>query len=119
MKNDTNTTNLVVSNTWYITGPVLESQQTINSVRKKEGTIRLTAQDIAVGEIELNVMITPAESNDGLPTNLTNNSGFVRITYKSSHLIKLQAREGNDTGTGCRHMAHTQELIYNLHHTPL
>jgi hypothetical protein len=46
---------------------------------------------------------TPPESNDGPPTNLTNNSGFVRITYKSSHLIKLQAREGNDTGTGCRH----------------
>lgn len=103
VQNDTKTTNLVSSNSWYVSGPVIESQETINSIRKKEGTIRLTARDTAVGEIELNVMITSSESNDSPPTNLANNSSFISITYKSSHLIKLQAREGNDSGTGCKH----------------
>jgi uncharacterized protein YceK len=102
-KNQQHTNNLVASNTWYVTGPVLESQETINSIRKKEGVIRLTARNNPVGEIELNVMVTPSESNDGPATNLANTSTFVSITYKSSHLIKLQAREGNDSGTGCIH----------------
>jgi hypothetical protein len=102
-KNQQNTNNLVASNTWYVAGPVLESQETINSIRKKEGVIRLTARNNPVGEIELNVMITPSESNDGPATNLAKTSNFVSITYKSSHLIKLQAREGNDSGTGCVH----------------
>jgi hypothetical protein len=102
-ENLNNTTNLVILNTWYISGPVLESQETINSIRKKEGVIRLTAQNAPIGEIELNVMITPSESNDGPATNLAKTSNFVSITYKSSHLIKLQAREGNDSGTGCVH----------------
>lgn len=56
-----------------------------------------------MGEIELNVLITPSNSNDGTPVNLPDASRFVRITYKSSHLIKLQAREGNEEGTGCVH----------------
>jgi hypothetical protein len=95
--------NLVQSNTWFIAGPAKETQETINTVREKEGIIRVTAKDTPVGEIELNVMITPSDSNDGTPTNLSDNSKYVSITYKSSHLIKLQAREGNNEGTGCVH----------------
>lgn len=95
--------NLVKSSTWYIAGPAKENQETINTIREKEGIIRVTAKDNPVGEIELNVMITPSDSNDGIPTNLSDNSKFVTITYRSSHLIKLQAREGNQEGTGCVH----------------
>lgn len=95
--------NLVQSNTWFIAGPAKETQETINTVREKEGIIRVTAKDAPVGEIELNVMITPSDSNDGAPANLSDHSKYVSITYKSSQLIKLQAREGNKEGTGCVH----------------
>lgn len=95
--------NLVKSSTWYIAGPAKENQETINAIREKEGIIKVTAKDNPIGEIELNVMITASDSNDGVPTNLSDNSKFVSITYKSSHLIKLQAREGNNEGTGCVH----------------
>lgn len=95
--------NLVKTSTWYIAGPALENQETINRVRQEKGIIKVTAKDNTVGEIELNVLITDSNSNDGAPTNLSDNSKFVTITYKSSHLIKLQAREGNNEGTGCVH----------------
>lgn len=95
--------NLVESNTWFIAGPAKETQEILNSIRQKEGIVRVTAKDSPVGEIELNVMITPSDSNDGVPTNLSDNSKFVSITYKSTELIKLQAREGNNEGTGCVH----------------
>lgn len=95
--------NLVQSNTWFIAGPAKETQETINLIRQKEGIIRVTAKDTPVGEIELNVMITASDSNDGAPTNLSDNSKYVSITYKSSQLIKIQAREGTKEGTGCVH----------------
>jgi hypothetical protein len=95
--------NLVKSNTWFIAGPAQENQETINTVRVKEGVIRVTSKDSPIGEIELNVLITSSESNDGIPTNLSNQSKFVIITYKATQLIKLQAREGNSEGTGCVH----------------
>jgi hypothetical protein len=95
--------NLVKTSTWYIAGPVLESQETINRVRLENEIIKVTAKDNPVGEIELNVLITPSDSNDGVPTNLSDTSKFVSITYKSSQLIKLQARQGNTEGTGCVH----------------
>lgn len=95
--------NLVKSNIWHIAGPVNEDNETINSVRQKEGIVRVTAKNNPVGEIELNVMITPTASNDGTPVSLSDNSNFVKITYKSTQPIKLQAREGNETGTGCIH----------------
>lgn len=95
--------NLVKSSTWYIAGPAIENQETINRVRQEKGIIKVTAKENPVGEIELNVLITDSNSNDGAPTNLSNSSKFVSITYKSSHLIKLQAREGNEEGTGCVH----------------
>lgn len=94
---------LVKTSTWYIAGPVTENQETINDVRKKKGIIKVTTKNNPVGEIELNVLITPSNSNDGAPTNLSDQSKFVSITYRSSHLIKLQAREGNEEGTGCIH----------------
>lgn len=94
---------LVQSNIWHIAGPVSENYETINTIREKEGIVRVTAKDNPVGEIELNVLITSSASNDGVPTNLSNNSRFVKITYKSTQPIKLQAREGNETGTGCVH----------------
>ena len=94
---------LVKTSTWYIAGPALENQETINRVRQEKGIIKVTAKDNPVGEIELNVLITNSDSNDGAPTNLSDNSKLVSITYKSSHLIKLQAREGNEEGTGCVH----------------
>ncbi|TDW48598.1 hypothetical protein EV144_103108 [Flavobacterium sp. 270] len=96
-------TNLVKSNYWYIAGPSKESQETINMIRQKEGIVRVTANDNPIKEIELNVMITASESNDGIATDLSSSSKFVSITYKSSQLIKLQAREGNEEGTGCVH----------------
>lgn len=94
---------LVKSNIWQIAGPVKENYEIINVVRQKEGVVRVTAKDNPVGEIELNVLITSSVFNDGVPTNLSDNSRFVKITYKSTQLIKLQAREGNETGTGCVH----------------
>ncbi len=103
LQNATNNSDLVPSNTWFIAGPTKENQEMINSIRDKEGLIRVTAKDSPLGEIELNVMITPSRTNDGKPTNLPSNSSFASITYKSSQAIKLQAREGNDSGTGCVH----------------
>ncbi len=96
-------TDLVKTSTWYIAGPTQENQETINKIRKEKGIIKVTAKDNPVGEIELNVMITESDSNDGKPTNLPQSSKYLSITYKSSHLIKLQAREGNAEGTGCVH----------------
>jgi hypothetical protein len=103
IQNDLDSRNLVKSSTWYIAGPAKENQETINTIREKEGIIRVTVKDNPAGEIELNVMITASDSNDGIPTNLSDQSKFVSITYKSSALIKLQAREGNNEGTGCMH----------------
>ncbi len=94
---------LVKTATWYIAGPAVENQEIINKIRKKEGIVKVTAKDNPVGEIELNVMITESDSNDGAPTNISDASKLVTITYKSSHQIKIQAREGNDSGTGCVH----------------
>lgn len=94
---------LVKTSTWYIAGPTNENQEMINNEREKKGIIKITSKDKPIGEIELNVLITPSDSNDGAPTNLSDHSKFVCITYKSSHLIKLQAREGNEEGTGCVH----------------
>jgi hypothetical protein len=94
---------LVKSNTWFIAGPSKESQEIINSIRLKKGIIKITAKDSPVGEIELNVTITPSETNDAVPKSLSDNSGFVTITYRATQLIKLQAREGNQEGTGCVH----------------
>ncbi|CAI2769360.1 hypothetical protein [Flavobacterium collinsii] len=94
---------LVKTSVWYIAGPAVESQNTINEVREKKGIVKVTAKEEPSGEIELNVLITNSNSNDGPPTNLSDDSKFVSITYKSSHLIKLQAREGNKEGTGCIH----------------
>lgn len=95
--------NLVKTSTWYIAGPAIENQETINRIRQEIGIIKVTAKDNPMGEIELNVLITNANSNDGVPTNLSKNSKYVSITYKSSHLIKIQAREGNNDRTGCEH----------------
>ncbi|WP_073417067.1 hypothetical protein [Flavobacterium defluvii] len=93
---------LVKTSTWFIAGPAKENQETINKIRKEKAVVKVTAKDNPTGEIELNVMITESGSNDGTPTNLSD-SKYVSITYKSSHLIKLQAREGNLEGTGCIH----------------
>ncbi|WET01560.1 hypothetical protein [Flavobacterium sp. YJ01] len=95
--------NLVKSNKWFIAGPSKENEKIINTIRLKKGVIAATAKDNPQGEIELNVMITPSETNDGIPTNLPSDSKFVEITYQSSQIIKLQAREGNSEGTGCVH----------------
>lgn len=94
---------LVKTSTWYIAGPVVENQEMINIIRQKKGIVKINAKNNPVGEIELNVMVTASDSNDGVATNLSDNSKFVSITYKSSHLIKIQAREGNREGTGCVH----------------
>lgn len=94
---------LVKTSTWYIAGPTKETQETINKMRKEKGLIKITAKENPAGAIELNVMITESDSNDGVPTNLSKNSKYVSITYKSNELIKLQAREGNKKGTGCVH----------------
>lgn len=103
LQNTFSSSDLVTSDTWFIAGPTKENQEMINTIRDKDGIIRVTAKESPFGEIELNVMITPSESNDGKPTNLPSNSSFVSITYKSSQVIKSQAREGNDSGTGCVH----------------
>ena len=94
---------LVKTSTWYIAGPTKENQETINKIRKEKGLIRVTAKENPTGEIEVNVMISESNSNDGSPTNLSENSKYVSSTYKSNELIKLQAREGNEDGTGCVH----------------
>lgn len=93
---------LIKTSTWFIAGPASESQETINRIRKEKGIIKVTAKDNPIGEIELNVMVTESGSNDGASTNLSA-SKYLKIIYKSSHLIKLQAREGNTKGTGCVH----------------
>ncbi len=95
--------NLVTANPWFLAGPSVESESKINAIRKTDKVIRVTVNNAPVGEIELNVMITPSGSNDGAPTSLPAASTYVEITYKSSHLIKIQAREGNENGTGCVH----------------
>lgn len=94
---------LVKTSTWYIAGPTKETQETINKMRKEKGLIKITAKENPAGAIELNVMVSESNSNDGVPTNLSKNSKYVSITYKSNELIKLQAREGNKEGTGCVH----------------
>nr|WP_294926411.1 hypothetical protein [uncultured Flavobacterium sp.] len=94
---------LVPSNVWQIAGPVKENHEIINAIRQKEGVIRVTANDNPVGEIELNVVITSSAFNDEVVTTLSNNSRFVKITYKSTQHIKLQAREADVTGTDCVH----------------
>ena len=99
-----NEINLVVSNDWFVTGPTVEMQGHIS--RNKKGTIKVIANNSPTTEIELNVPISPINplnSNEGLPISLQDNSTFIEIKYKSSHLIKLQAREGNNNGTGCTH----------------
>lgn len=100
--NSNSKTDLVKTATWFIAGPAKENQETINRIRKEKGIVKVTANENPVGEIELNVMITESGSNDGRATNLSN-SKYLSITYKSSHLIKIQAREGNTEGTGCVH----------------
>lgn len=95
--------NLVKSNKWFIAGPSKESEEKINDLRLKKGIIVVTVKENPKGEIELNVMINPSETNDGIPINLSSESKYVEITYQSSQIIKLQAREGNSEGTGCVH----------------
>lgn len=102
-KHQKNGVNLVKSNKWFIAGPAIESEEEINKIRLEKGIVAVTAKDNPKGEIELNVMITPSETNDGVPTNLSNDSKAVEITYQSTQIIKLQAREGNNEGTGCVH----------------
>jgi hypothetical protein len=94
---------LVQSNIWQIAGPVKENYEIINAIRQKEGVVRVTAKENPVGEIELNVVITSSVSNNGVVTNLSDDSRFVTITYKSTQFIKLQAREADATGTDCVH----------------
>ncbi len=94
---------LVRSNVWQIAGPVEENYEIINAIRQKEGVVRVTANDNPVGEIELNVVITSSAFNDVVRTDLSNNSRFVKIMYKSTQHIKLQAREADVTGTDCVH----------------
>lgn len=93
---------LVKTSTWFIAGPAEENEETINRIRKEKGIIKITAKDNPTGEIELNMMITDSGFNDGASTNLSD-SNYLSVTYKSSHLIKLQAREGNIEGTECVH----------------
>lgn len=102
-KHQKNGVNLVKSNKWFIAGPAIESEEKINKIRLEKGIVAITAKDNPKGEIELNVMITPSETNDGVPANLSDDLKVVEITYQSTQIIKLQAREGNDEGTGCVH----------------
>ncbi|WP_432222159.1 hypothetical protein ACRASX_01255 [Flavobacterium sp. TMP13] len=94
---------LVIQNSWFVAGPTLENQENINLIRVKKKVINVIANSNPIGEIELNVMVTPSSSNDGKPTNLPDSSNYLSITYQSSQEIKLQAREGNTEGTGCVH----------------
>ena len=95
--------NLVFSNPWFIAGPSVEDETTLNALRSMDTLIRVTVNEAPVGELELNVMITNCGANDGPPTALPANATFVEIVYKSTHRIKLQAREGDEKGTGCLH----------------
>ncbi|WP_125723220.1 hypothetical protein [Flavobacterium ustbae] len=97
-----NKIDLVKSNKWFIAGPSIENEEAINTLRLKKGIVSVTAKDNPKGEIELNVMIANSETNDGVPTNLSE-SKYIEITYQSTQIIKLQAREGNAEGTGCVH----------------
>jgi hypothetical protein len=98
-----NEINLVKTNKWFIAGPSVENEDTLNKFRLKNGMVSVTTNDNPKGEIELNVMITPSETNDGIPANLSDDSKYLEITYQSTQIIKLQAREGNPEGTGCVH----------------
>ena len=93
----------MVQNPWFIAGPTVEDERTINALRKTDTLIRVTVNSAPKGELELNVMITACGTNDGPATNLPASSTFVEIKYKSSQLIKLQAREGDEDGVGCLH----------------
>ncbi len=101
--NQENGINLVKTNKWFIAGPSVENEDMLNKFRLEKGIVAVTTSDNPKGEIELNVMITPSETNDGTPTNLSADSKYIEITYQSTQAIKLQAREGNQTGTGCIH----------------
>ncbi|MBE8727041.1 hypothetical protein [Flavobacterium hungaricum] len=98
-----NESDLVKTNKWFIAGPSIENEETLNAVRLQKEIIIVTAKDNPKGEIELNVTIKPSETNDGIAANLPDDSKYVEITYQSSQDIKLQAREGNAEGTGCVH----------------
>lgn len=103
VKNQKNEVNLVKTNKWFIAGPSIENEERLNNFRLKNGIVIVTTNDNPKGEIELNVMITPSETNDGIATNLPEDSKYIEITYQSTQVIKLQAREGNSEGTGCIH----------------
>ena len=101
--NNSDETNLVVSNHWFIAGPAIEIESEINAIREKDTILRVTVNNSPTGEIELHVPIISTKLNKGLPMRLPNSSTYIEITYKSTHLIKLQAREGNQKGTDCVH----------------
>jgi hypothetical protein len=98
-----NEINLVKTNKWFIAGPSVENEDTLNKLRLKNEIVTVTTNDTPKGEIELNVMITTSETNDGIPANLSDDSKYLKITYQSTQAIKLQAREGNQEGNGCVH----------------
>ncbi|MFD1602744.1 hypothetical protein ACFSJW_20850 [Flavobacterium artemisiae] len=98
-----NNFNLVKSNKWFIAGPAKENEETINEIRQQKGIIVVTSKEYPKGEIELNMMITNSGTNDGASTNLSKESKYIEITYQSTQVIKLQAREGNSEGNGCVH----------------
>lgn len=98
-----NEINLVKTNKWFIAGPSVENEDMLNKFRLQNGMVSVTTNDKPKGEIELNVTITPSETNDGIPANLSDDSKYLKITYQSTQIIKLQAREGNPEGTGCVH----------------
>jgi len=95
--------NLVDSHAWFIAGPTLETTQQLNQYRAQYQSIDITATKNPVGEIELNLMVSPSGSNDGPPTDINTHSPGIAITYQSSQAISLQAREGNRQGDGCIH----------------
>ncbi len=95
--------NLVTTHTWFVDGPIIENKNVINRERIARKSVRITANHSPQGEIELNVPIKPSSLNDGLPIKLPAQSKYVEITYRSTDAMKLQAREGNATGTGCMH----------------
>jgi len=96
------TDNLVINNPWYISGPSVETEDQINIYRVKNQSIKITTNNQPTKEIELHVMVTPSGSSDGPATDLSSNS-YLEVTYQSTHVIKLQAREGNQNKTGCIH----------------
>ena len=95
--------NLVTTHTWFVDGPIIENKNVINRERIARKSVRITANHSPQGEIELNVPIKPSSLNDGLPIKLPVQSKYVEITYLSMDVMKLQAREGNATATGCMH----------------